>query len=470
MKLKLFLIFIMFLLALPIALAQVVIYEDDYSGFVGGIAVSDSDLTFQGTSSTYSGTGELHVKDDGDYFYFTAFNLTLTSDWEIEINWSVAKGGTDQEPAMIAYNRTFPNNGQNDETWSIERSDGLDANNLVLHERAQNKVISIHGYENSNILNLIINRTNRTVCSSINGTSVGCVEYFSASGVTVTAEPFHLIFGDRAHFPKGLEINISFLKITNLSADIIIDTTDPNITIIAPSPVNDSFSTSIIQVFNLTVIEDNLDTITLDFNGTNETGFVNDFSNFFSLTKNVMAEGLFTYQIHANDTSGNTFVSEIRQFTIDNTSPVITFTIPSVANDSVTDLLNITNININGFNINLDIANLTVFNATGSQIFINLTQSISSSTFTFVNSFTEIFNLQPDDLYTLRTCFIDSANSETCEEALMRLNTTVIPVIAVEEEAILPLERVATLAGMLVLFLVIMSVLFKTLPSRDVRK
>ncbi len=236
-----------------------------------------------------------------------------------------------------------------------------------------------------------------------------------------------------------------------------VDVTAPVVSLIAPTPDNNSFSTSIIQVFNLSVVESNLDTITLNFNGTNETGFVNDFSNFFSLTRNTMAEGLFTYQIHVNDTSGNEFVSDLLQFTVDNTSPTIVYTVPTPDNLTVqTDLTG--SIDILGFNINLDSANLTITNSTDVIIFQNITSAINSDSFTYSNSFSEIFTNQADGTYTFRTCFIDSVDVETCEEVDMELLLFVAPA-AITAAAVLPLENASNLVGMVALFLIVLGLL-----------
>ncbi len=230
------------------------------------------------------------------------------------------------------------------------------------------------------------------------------------------------------------------------------DTTDPAVTIEAPTPANNSFSTSIIQVFNLTVVEDNLDTITLNFNGTNETGFVNDFGNSFSLTKNTGAEGLFTYQIHVNDKLGNEFVSGTFQFTVDNTTPVITYTNPLLDNSTVETSLT-GSIDINGFYINLDIANLTVTNATDFQVFQNITTGLTVSSFTFTNDYSEILTGQPNGTYKFRTCFIDDVNIENCADANMTFQEPLVVAPAITARVTLPLENAVNIVGMVVLFI-----------------
>ncbi len=258
---------------------------------------------------------------------------------------------------------------------------------------------------------------------------------------------------------RMFDLGVAGLRLETAMADV----TAPVVTIEAPTPANNSFSTSITQVFNISVVELNLDTITLDLNGTNQTGFVNDFGNFHSLTVNTMAEGLFTYIIYVNDTSANEFVSGTFQFTIDNTSPVITYTIPLLDNSTtITDLTS--DIDINGFNINLNIANLTVFNATDFQIFQNTTTGLSTSTFTFVNSFNEILLNQPNGTYKFHTCFVDDVSIETCEDANMTFQGLLIVVEPPRAE--LPFENIINIVGMVVLLLVILSFVF----TRGIRK
>lgn len=236
---------------------------------------------------------------------------------------------------------------------------------------------------------------------------------------------------------SGIKVNIASKDESNEALhwflNITVDSDAPIVTIENPSPVNDSFLTTVTQIFNISVIEDFLDTITLDLNGTNQTGFVNDFGNFHSLSVNTMGEGLFTYQIHVNDTTGNTFVSELRQFTVDNTSPVITYTIPTPNN--LTVLTNtVGDIDILGVNANLILANLTIFNVSNNfQIFQNVTSGLSQPSFTFENSLSEIFVVstvaRPNGDYRFRACFIDGVNIETCQEVIITLNLPLPPPI-----------------------------------------
>ncbi len=253
-----------------------------------------------------------------------------------------------------------------------------------------------------------------TITYYINGT----VNATSSSNVTLDASS--------NVYQLNVDLNDGEASSGNASVVFEIDIDNPLVSLIVPTPVNNSFSTSIIQVFNLSITEQNLDTITLNFNGTNETGFVNDFNNFFSLTKNTMAEGLFFYQIHVNDTVGNEFISDLLFFTVDNTSPTIIYTLPTDDNLTIrTDLTG--NIDILGFNINLITANLTVFNLTDEIIFQDVNTGLSESTFTFTNTFSSIFTDQPNADYRFRSCFIDSVDIETCEDVEMELNIVPAP-------------------------------------------
>jgi len=234
-----------------------------------------------------------------------------------------------------------------------------------------------------------------------------------------------------------------------------VDVTPPILTIFSPTPVNHSFTTSIIQTFNVSATDDvAVSTVIVNLNGTNSTMQPNAIADFFNITINTMAEGNFSYQFHVTDTSNNEFVSSIFFFNIDNTAPIITFTFPDPSNTTVADLNDITN--INGMNINLDIANLTVFNSSNEIIFQNLTTGINNADFTFVDPINVIFANQPNADYRFRACFIDSANSESCQDVDMEFLVTVAPPITAAATFI-PLEGALNLVGMVVLFGIILA-------------
>lgn len=451
MKKMLILIIAMFLLVPALVNADELIWSEDGEEF-------NSTLwnVFEGSEPTNFTAGVM-LMDANTVSMETIipFPNTTNAVWYMEINYSVpVTGGPINKIWGAIQNKTLDFGGNN----GIRLQEGSTTCISLLSTlcyRNPGGAEFVHYFAGSGFVlqNWTLNVTSGNY--TIFNTHVSGGTTINGSFLAIAPSPIdHLRLGRNGD--GGFKVSISSIKLYNVTPEAVAvpDTTPPDVTIIAPSPENNSFSTSIIQVFNLSIIEPNLDTITLNFNGTNETGFVNDFSTFFSLTKNTMAEGLFTYQIHVNDTSGNEFVSELLQFTVDNTSPTIIYTLPLPDNSTIiTDLTG--NVDILGFNINLDLANLTIFNLTNEIIFQNVTSSILTDSFTFVNSFSEIFTTQPDANYTFRTCFIDSVNIETCQEVDMELFTFVAPP-PITAQVVLPLEGPANIVAMLALIFLVL--------------
>lgn len=433
-KIFIWIIGIIFLAPLVFAEAEDVLFNETFDSALNWSTV--------GCAINPGGSGRLEITATNQRCLFV-HNISPTVDTEISIiieGWNITTLGTNNWAwHLFNINNTGGNDrkllvrglGSTDQTLEVTGGTNIDFNLPIS--------TSVPGAKTDINITLFFNRS---VIISSDGVLEGQSEVddlgqffsFTSEGSSDTVE-----FIDSLHI-----LNIS-----------IEDITAPVVTIEAPTPVNNSFSTTITQVFNLSIVEPNLDTITLNFNGTNETGFVNDFGNFHSLTKNTMAEGLFTYIIHVNDLNGNEFTSGEFQFTVDNTTPQITYTIPNPDNSTVADL-STGDIDINGFNINLDIGNLSVFNITDEIIFSNVTTGISGSTFTFTNSFDEIFTNQPSADYRFRACFIDSVNIESCQDVNITLS---LPVPAVTAEAILPLENASNVVGMIALFLIVLTAL-----------
>ena len=138
-----------------------------------------------------------------------------------------------------------------------------------------------------------------------------------------------------------------------------------------------------------------------------------DFGNFWSITKVVPSEGFYSYSIFVNDTSSNFFQSGTNTFEVDNTAPVVTYIFPNPDNTS-TSRSDIGILNVTGTNINLVTANLTIFNSTNELVFQNLTTGLMQGQFNITVPIPDAFAGQPEGTYTVRSCFIDAADIETC--------------------------------------------------------
>lgn len=200
------------------------------------------------------------------------------------------------------------------------------------------------------------------------------------------------------------------------------DIDPPVITFFPPTPDNNSFESSVLITINVSITDASvINEIILNFNGTNETGFINGSTNFFSKTVNTMAEGLFTYQLFANDSEGNSVTTGTFQFTVDNTTPAIVYNFPLTDNSTVSKVNG--NVDIRAFNINLNSSNLTVFNSSNQIVFQNLT-NLSQPNFNMTDPISNILTGEPDDTYRFRACFVDNGGLETCQEALFILDNT----------------------------------------------
>ncbi len=205
----------------------------------------------------------------------------------------------------------------------------------------------------------------------------------------------------------------------------VADTDPPVITFFPATPDNNSFVTKVLVTFNVSITDaSDLDQIILNFNGTNETGFVNGSTNFFSKVVNTNAEGLFTYQLFANDSAGNSVTTGTFQFTVDNTTPAIVYNFPLTDNSTVSKANG--NVDIRGFNINLQNANLTIFNASNQIVFNNNTNltNLTTANFNITDPISKILTGEPDDTYRFRGCFTDNGGLETCQETLFILDNT----------------------------------------------
>lgn len=202
------------------------------------------------------------------------------------------------------------------------------------------------------------------------------------------------------------------------------DVTAPAVTINNPTPANNSVVSNNIIIFNLTIVEDNLDDIVFNLNGTNETNtFTNTFGNVWTLTKVLMSEGTRSWSVFVNDTSGNIFRSGTYSFTLDSIAPTITFNYPSPSNTTSTERTGNLNITLN--NINVTFANLTILNSSNQAVYTNI-QLPNSTSFTYTDSIATIWASQPDAVYRVSACGRDFASNQGCKEALITITTAVI--------------------------------------------
>lgn len=277
--------------------------------------------------------------------------------------------------------------------------------------------------------------SNITFSNNVTGTMSLITNHVFTAGSNVTA------FENHTAVVQNVLWQVDCYDSTGLSAQGLVnytgvDNVDPAVTFIDPTPANGTVIDFLPIIFNVSIVEDSsIDTIIFDFNGTNETNtFSNTHSTFWTLSKDPMATGTFTYNIWVNDTFGNSVQLTESTFDVDNVTPEVTFTYPSPLNTTVTDRVG--NFNILGSNIHLVLANLTIYNSSNSIVYQNIS-TFNASTFTFVDPMTNVFSGQPDGNYTVSGCFIDIVDLEACQEVLMFVTT---PVVTTETASVLGIQ------------------------------
>ena len=103
---------------------------------------------------------------------------------------------------------------------------------------------------------------------------------------------------------------------------VTVDTTPPQIALLPPTPANGAVlgSGTTVIILNISIAEQNPDTLILSWNGANQS--FNYSSGYVSITKSVASGKSYTFYLWANDTAGNV-----------NATPAVTF---SVAGESST--------------------------------------------------------------------------------------------------------------------------------------
>ncbi len=180
----------------------------------------------------------------------------------------------------------------------------------------------------------------------------------------------------------------SFDRVYNITVTTTGDIEPPTIIFVPPTPANGS-TVNVNYVYVNTTITDNVavNTAILDWNGANFTMAGAEPNYYLNVTG--LADGLYIYRVHANDTSNNWNVSETRYVTV-NTS--ITNLPPVVMLVSPLDgtLFNVSDVDVT-YNVTDDSAILLtcdvysntsgLWQVDGTQVVINAT----SSTFSYTN-------------------------------------------------------------------------------------
>lgn len=130
---------------------------------------------------------------------------------------------------------------------------------------------------------------------------------------------------------SGVRVSNISASASIMTANLIVGWPPPIISFVSPTPVNNS---NLLQnwVYVSITSDETLNIALLEWNGTNET--MQGSGTTWYKNKTNLAEGVYTYRVWANDSSGNLNVSETRYVNID-LPPSIAFVSPTPVNNSI---------------------------------------------------------------------------------------------------------------------------------------
>ncbi len=198
-----------------------------------------------------------------------------------------------------------------------------------------------------------------------------------------------------------------FSRINIYNALLSLDKTFPNITLVAPTPLNNSNISSPSFIINITSNEV-LSTVILEFNSLNETINATKIPLNWMINKTVSIFGVFNYRIYGNDSAGNMMITATFQVVVNNSSPIITSFFPSELNASINEPDNLT-FNVTVVDKDSDLIEFSWFQ--------DGTIKSTSNAFTFSSNFTA------SGYYNI-TLIVSDGNSATSVSWNLTVNNT----------------------------------------------
>lgn len=176
----------------------------------------------------------------------------------------------------------------------------------------------------------------------------------------------------------------------------IVDLTNPAVSYDATTDSSGYYSKDYILI-NISASDINLDSVRLNWNGTNETFVTNVGDNYWE-NKTGLSEGNYTFYGWANDSSGNYNVTSESVIKIDTIKPLISFISPTKVNKTVQDSsVNWIFANVSITEINRDSTTFTLFNSSGLVNETVYTLGIDSINWTGLPDGNYIYNVTVND-------------------------------------------------------------------------
>lgn len=205
-----------------------------------------------------------------------------------------------------------------------------------------------------------------------------------------------------------------FPRINIYAALLSLDKDAPNITFVAPTPVNNSIILIPYFIINLTSNE-LLSSAILEYNLTNQTINSTDLPLNWMMNK-TSGFGVFKYRIYGTDSSGNVRITPFFQISINNIGPNITSFYPQELNISISEPNNI-------------LFNITANDINSDQIAIAWYQNGTLKS--IANNFIFSGNLTSSGFYNITVEISDSSLSNSLTWSLTVNNTNIAPNITI---------------------------------------
>ena len=119
---------------------------------------------------------------------------------------------------------------------------------------------------------------------------------------------------------KGYKAALFLSAILVISAITSVQAVGPSIEFIYPTPANNAESPEDYVVVNVSITGDTIDSVLLDWDGTNYTMSATALNIYTYMATNLTNDMTYTYKVYAKDTSNNSDVSETRNVTINETT------------------------------------------------------------------------------------------------------------------------------------------------------
>ncbi len=323
---------------------------EDFNGtagatFIEGWKIKDGSIVYNDTNITSTTINNNKIVLNLPYNLSSSVNVTYGSRWEAYGKNVSRDNSTLKLPIELLFEATINDTAPAITLTAPADNSGDNDGNVTFVYNAIDNEESIDNC--SLIVNYKINLTNSTIIEST-------IQNFTLNDLPVGSYNWSVNCTDSSN-------NIGASE----TREFTVDTSAPTIDYTGGTLTNATWYSQNWVYVNISASDTNLDTVTFEWNGTNETFDDNYYEN-----KTSLADGNYTFRAYVNDSAGNENKTGLRIVYLDTTNPVITLI--SLTNNSGDSDGNIT------FNYNVTDTN----NVTNCSLIVNNEINITNSSIT----------------------------------------------------------------------------------------